>query len=115
MLIVVAITVIINSLEGFIAIDWCKSVRYNPKVSHRRHIYKHTLISNISHINIRNVYICLRINLDILKTTGPSAVVKNYNIRAGAILSFYILQNITLTDYAFSSNTHYYIPLHDCV
>jgi len=64
--------------------------------------------------SIRNVYICLRTKLDILKTTGPSAIVKNYNIRAGAIL-FYILQNITLTNYAYSSNTHYYIPLHDCV
>jgi hypothetical protein len=98
-----------------ITIDCFKSVRYNPKVSHRRHIYKHRLTSNISHINIKNVYICLRTKLDILKTNGPSATVKNYNIRTGAILSFYILQNITLTNYAYSLNTHYYIPFHDCV
>jgi hypothetical protein len=80
------------SLERFITIDCFKSVRHNLKVSHRRHIYKHRFISNISYINIRNVYIRLRTKLDILKTSS-SAIVKNYNIRAGAILSPYILQN----------------------
>jgi hypothetical protein len=53
-------------------------------------------------------------NFTFLRPLVHQAIVKNYNIRAGAILSFYILQNITL-NYAYSSNTHYYIPLHDCV
>ena len=61
------------------------------------------------------VFVKIKKKLDILKTTGPSTIVKNHSIRAGAILSLYILQNIILTNYADSSNTHYYIPLHDCV
>ena len=79
------------------------------------YIYIYTHTHNISSLRVKNIYTCLRTKLDILKTFGPSATVKNYNIRAGAILSFYILQNITLTNYAYSLNTHYYIPFHDCV